>query len=97
QNMGAIFRVTAPPGIHRLKAQFAPQKMFTDGGQIAQQRRVFEHATTQGVGDGDTASAGYLKQTGHPQLGIPLELDLITEIVIDAAQNDIDTGEAVEG
>ena len=70
--------------------------MFAEAGQVHHEGGGLKHARAQGVGNGDVAGVDGLHEAGDAEVGVGAEFELVAEVIILAAEDDIDGFEAFE-
>ena len=74
--------------------QLLAEQVAAEAGQEGQQRRRLDQAAAERVGDRDVAGAHRLHEARHAEQRVGAQLERIAEVVVEAAQDDVDRLEA---
>jgi hypothetical protein len=89
--------MAAPPSGKRREAEVLVEEMGSEAGEEGDKAGAFEQAGAEGVGDGDLTGAGCFDEAGDAEEGIAAEFEGVAEGVGEAAPENVDRPEAVEG
>ena len=92
-----LLRLAAPPGGDRRKHQLLAEQVPAQTRQERHDGGRLDHARAEGVGNRHVAGPRGLDQSGHAERRIAAQLERIAEAVVEAAKDDVDGLEAVEG
>ena len=90
-------RLPAPPGGYRGEYEVFAEQVSRNAKQKRDQARIFERVTAQGIGNGNVPISHGIEQPGNAELRFFVEFQWVAKVVIDAAQNDIDGMQAIDG
>ena len=94
---GEGFFLAAPPGGDGGELEVFAEEVAGEAGEKRHDGGRLDEAAAEGVGDVDVAGDDGVDQAGDAEEGVAAELEGIAEVVVDAAEDDVDLLEAADG
>ena len=88
--------VAAPIGIDGGELELFAEEVLAEAREEHEEGGGFEHAGAEGVGNGDVAGVDGLNESGDAEGGVAAEFEGVAEVIILAAEDDVDLLEAAE-